>query len=89
MAFKKLHQFKQLQNREKMIDAQVNQVIIARTQASFFNKHVPAWLRWLMARNGWLRNKLDYQIGIIDGNLGKLILYRTVRGKTKLIAKSY
>jgi hypothetical protein len=79
---KELARFKQEQ---KEADLWVMQQFVDKAQERFFNKHVPFILRLIMRRSKWLTKKLGYEIGMVDGDINKLILTK----HRKLVAKTF
>lgn len=85
----KLKQFKAKKETDKKANELLESQIIQGVQDRFFNKYVPIWQRWLMMKSKWFRDKMSYQVAIIDNDPTKLMLYRQIKGKNKILAKTF
>jgi hypothetical protein len=89
MGVKKLKQFKELKQTDQLLQAKFSQEIEQRIKDRFFVKHIPKWQLWLMLHSKRIAKHFNYQVGVVDEDITKLILYREVKGKTKVLAKSF
>ena len=85
----KLKQFAKFKKDKKQADKFFDQQLLINLQDRFFEKHVPKYQLWLMKRSKWFTKKMSYQLAIIDNDPNKLMLYREIDGKNKVIAKSF
>jgi hypothetical protein len=89
MVVSQLRQFKDQKKKDKETERELAVRLQEALQDNFFNKNVPAWIRWLMMRSEWFMSKMAYQVGNVDNDPLKLVLYRETKKGTKVLAKNF
>lgn len=87
----KVNSLKEFKKKEKELEKKVEEWTREYFEMQLFNKYVPGFIKFLMIKSPWLRNRLSYEINNVDGDYNKLVISRKTlfRQKNKLLGKTF
>jgi hypothetical protein len=89
MVVSQLRQFKDQKKKDKEMEKDLAAQLQEALQDRFFEQNVPYWVRWLMMKSEWFKDKMAFQVGNVDNDPLKLVLFRETKKGSKVLAKNF